>query len=495
MTVLGYQEIDGFLAGGKPPWPPVFLLFGEEVLYRRVQDKITAVLLGDDSHSAGLETLEGSDENILEALSKVNTFSLLAARKVVLLSDVRLFLTRQNEDRLWAKARQHLTADAFAKAARLFLEGLRLHGLTPEDLTPPADWEALLGAPPASGDWEWAKPLAAYCLEQGLRVGPTADPSEALEKAVTHGFPAGQHLIITSSLVDKRRRLFQTLQQQGVVVDCSVPAGDTKSDRAAQGAVLAQTVDERLAPLGKRMDREARQELFDLTGFDLRMVAANVDQLASFTGERMQITRADVRQVLTRTRRDPLYAFTDAVTDRNLSQALFLLRALLEGGDFDHPLPLLAAVANQMRRLLVAKTFAAGPHGRAWHHGCRYPAFQQQVLPGVKDFDEALRRQLEDWETALHQAAEAGQAPTPRRRGRPGSDLLLMAKSRSPFPVFRLLEKAERFARRELVEAMETLAEADQRLKRTGMPGRLVLEAAVIRICGPQGAGPSAEAR
>ena len=51
-------------------------------------------------------------------------------------------------------------------------------------------------------------------------------------------------------------------------------------------------------------------------------------------------------------------------------------------------------------------------------------------------------------------------------------------------------------ARRQLADGLSrTLAEADQRLKRTGMPGRLVLEAAVIRICGPQGAGPSAEAR
>ena len=68
---------------------------------------------------------------------------------------------------------------------------------------------------------------------------PTSEPTygiEALwikepvrEEAIAKGFPDGHHLIITTSLVDRRRRLFQALKENGMVIDCSVPGGERKA--------------------------------------------------------------------------------------------------------------------------------------------------------------------------------------------------------------------------------------------------------------------------
>jgi len=66
-------------------------------------------------------------------------------------------------------------------------------------------------------------------------------------------------------------------------------------------------------------------------------------------GERREITAEDVAAVLTRTKKDPLYELTNAVTDRDWEKSFFFLASLL-AGDI-HGLQALAAIANQVRKL------------------------------------------------------------------------------------------------------------------------------------------------
>ena len=371
-----------------------------------------------------------------------------------------------------------------AKAARYFRDGLSLRRLKWEDLEGRDDWQALLGDSPDGGDWSWARPVAAYCREKALGIPQASDPAQVLEEALAKGFPAGHHLVITTSLMDKRRSLFKALKDQGLIIDCSVPGGERKADREAQAAVLNRTVDDILARHKKKMGPDARQALYALTGFDLRTVMANVEKLVNFSGERPQIESSDVRQALVRTRRDPLYEFTNAVTDRDLERALFYLRSLFDSGEFDHPLPLLAAVTNQVRRLIMAKDFIRSPYGQAWHPGCRYPHFQQQVLPSVKAYDADLTGRLAEWQTALKPAEAArGKKKGTVKKRKITSDLPLMGRSRSPYPLYRTLVKAERFSRRELLAALAAVSQADRRLKRSGPGGRLILEQVIIGIC------------
>jgi DNA polymerase-3 subunit delta len=232
------------------------------------------------------------------------------------------------------------------------------------------------------------------------------------------------------------------------------------------------------------MGRDARQALYALTGFDLRTVAANVEKLVNFSGERPEISSDDVRRTLARTRRDPLYEFTNAVTDRDLERSLFYLRSLIDSGEFDHPLPLLAAVTNQVRKLIMAKDFARSTYGQEWRPGCSYPQFQQRVLPALKAYDAQLLERLAAWQTALKPVV-AVKAPKKGRaaKNKITSDLPLMGRSRSPYPVYRTLAKADRFTRRELLAALSAVSQADRRLKRTGPGGRLILEQVIIGIC------------
>ena len=483
MAVVRFEEADRYLASGKAPWPPIFLLYGEEVLVQKLLDKLIAVLLGKASRALHYESLEGSNENVPAALAALNTYSLLAAPKIVALTEARIFLSRRNEARLWQQAFDAARQENMAKAARYFRDGLGLRQRQFEDLEGRDDWQPLLGASPIGNDWAWARPILAFCREAGLVVPQASDPAQSLEEAIAHGFPGGHHMIITTPWIDKRRRLFKALDEHGLIIDCSVPGGDRKADRAAQSVVLDLTVDEILQQHRKTMTREARQALYALTGFDLRTVSTNVEKLVNYSGERSAISGDDVRGILERTRRDPLYEFTDAVTDRDLEKALFYLQSLLAGGEFDHPLPLLAAVANQVRKLLVAKAFTQSPFGRGWHPGCAYPLFQKQVLPDIKTFDTRLQERLDEWQTLLSVApaipAKGKRASTRKMT----SDLTLMGRARSPYPVYRTLIKTDRFTQRELLTALAAVSRADRRLKRSGVSGRRILEKVIMGIC------------
>jgi DNA polymerase-3 subunit delta len=500
MTDIHYQDLARFLqkegTRKAPAWPSVWLLFGEEMLYKKALEKVLAAILGDAPRHMTYEAIDGLNENVRGALERINTFSLLSDRKIVALTDARIFHSRQNLDRLWDQTARAGKAGEMKKAARLFLDFMSIHRLTLADLGG-ASPETVLKQSGAGDDMEWVPAVLDYCRQRGLDVPSAANPQQELQDAVERGFPSGHHLMITTDLVDKRRTLYKTIRENGMVVDCAVPKGDRKADRAVQDAALDAAVEDVLRDSGKRMDPAVRRVMYDMTGFDLRTVVASVEKLVNFIGDRHAIETADVRHALERTRRDPLYELTEAVSNRNLSQSLFFLQSLLTGGEFDHPLPLLAAITNQMRRLLVAKDFATSTFGRVWHAGCAYPQFQSQVMPAIKAFDEDLLAKIDAWDQALTPVpSSAGKKKrTGKKKTTAHSDLFLAGKGRSPYPIYKTLQKAERFTHLELTEAVRQLSEADRQMKRSGLSGQLILEQVIFSICQvEQSAKPSGKA-
>jgi DNA polymerase-3 subunit delta len=472
MAEIPYGRVAEVAARWRPQGPDeapaVILVHGEELLTRQVLDTLLERLLAGTSRAVGYEPLEGLNSNVPEALARLNTYSLLAGPRVVALTEARVFYGRQDQSKLRDKVRKAAREGQIPKAARYLMDLLGMAGLEVADVRPPAgDGADALGF--TGDDRGWLDPVLAHAREAGLQPAAGQDPEKELLEAMAKGFPPGHRLLITADSVDKRRKLYKQIQQSGLVVDCSVPRGDRKADRAAQEAVVDATLDGILKACGKRLEPAARAALLEMTGFELRLLAGNTEKLAHYVGAREAITAADVQACLVRTRQEPLYELTDAFTDRDLDRALLMLGRLLDGGEFDHPLPLLAAMVNQVRKLLMVKDFTASPHGRAWQPGCPYPRFQQQVLPAVRLYDEALASSLAD--------GDEGAAFK--------TDLTLSPGSRSPFPLFRLLQKAERFRAAELENALEVLYRADRRLKSSAGNGRLVLEQAQLAICRP----------
>ncbi len=477
MAEIPHKGLDAHLAEAKKKgFPPVYLLHGEEVLYKTALDAVVRALLPEGRKSLQYEPV--ADDNVYTALELVNTFSLMPGTKVVALLDSRIFYARQEEGTLLGKARDAYDDKNIKKAARLFLSLLGLQGLTLEDVADAGKRaDRLKGDADLLADSGWLDEIIDHCRDKKLSPAAPKDQGQDLQTAIEKGFPEGHHLIVTTDMIDRRRTLCKVMAEAGTVVDCAVPKGSRKADKEAQEAILRDRARAVLAPSGKRLEPAAHAAMVQRTGFDVRTFTAGLEKLIQFVGDRDRITPADVDEVLQRTRQDPIYELTGAVADRNLEGALFFVDSLFTAGLF--PLQILSAIVNQVRKLLVMRGFLESAHGGAWKRGMPYNAFQSAVIPAIKAYDADLTATLTGWESQISpQTDKKGKAGAKA----PASDLLILKNQKSPYPIYLLLQRAERFTTGELLGGLERLADADRRLKSTGGNPKIILETALIRI-------------
>jgi DNA polymerase-3 subunit delta len=270
-----------------------------------------------------------------------------------------------------------------------------------------------------------------------------------------------------------------------MAVDCSVPKGVRRADQMAQESILVEKMNSILANSGKTMNRMAYLALYEMTGFDLRTFCSNLEKLISWVGDRVEVTINDVESVLQRTKTDPIYELTNSLAERKADSALFFLDSILSSGI--HPLQMLAAMVNQIRKLLLAKDFVESPRGNNWQSACPYDYFQKTILPAIVEYDRELLKLLDDWQTMLSvepSSQKTGSLPKGKKTSRKTTTDLLIAKNpRNPYPIYLLFKKSDRFSRDMLINAMEVLAEVDRKLKTSTQSPKLILEKAILNIC------------
>ncbi len=491
MTEINYKEVKDYLKkSDKNGFAHVYLIFGEELLYKTVFEELLDKLVPAPTRGLNYESVDGASEKINEALQRINTYSLLQGTKVVAICDTQIFYSKLNEKALIEKAKTEYNNDNIQKAANYLLSLLGLLNLSFDDISKANRGKALkLDVDRLVGE-EWFDKTIDYCIEGGLTPSNGDDKGKLLQQAIEKGFPKDNHLIITADMVDKRKGLYKAINKCGMVVDCSVPKGERRADRMAQEKVLYENMETVLAKNKKRMDKAAIAAMFEMTGFNLRTFLNNLEKLISYVGERNSITIDDVKFVVKRTKKDPIFELTNAISDRNLEKALFFLNSLLP--QLDHPLQLFAAITNQVRKLLLIKGFVESRHGRAWNAGIRFDQFQRAVMPAIKEYDKDIVNRLEDWQSMLSKnvntvdkAAKKGKAKKGgSNKSKPSTDLLIAQNPNNPYPVYQMLLRSERFTTNELIEDLKRLSEADLRLKSTGGNPKIILEKVIFHICG-----------
>jgi DNA polymerase-3 subunit delta len=487
MPIINYRDLEKYLEKlGKNPFAPVYLIYGEEMLAQNAFDALLDTLVPAPERSINYEPLDGTQTNIHDLIDRVNTYSLLSGIKVVALRDSKIFYAGQDPGRLLESAKKAYDEDDFKKAAGHLQAMMSLSNLTFEDISQSNRQRSLRSINTVAADGAWLDELITYCRENNLSV-PSArgDDGRLLQLAIEKGFPANNHLIITTDVVDKRRRLFKVLSSRGVVVDCSVPKGDRRSDRAAQESVLTERMKAMLTAADKIMSRATYLALYEMTGFDLRGFCSNLEKLINFVGDRKEITITDVESVLQRTKIDPIYELTNALADRKPDSALFFLNAILATGI--HPLQVFAALINQVRRLLLAKDFVESPYGGNWQAACSYDYFQQRVMSAIVDYDRDLLDHLSGWQALLDEASDlrktGARLKSKKKKTKSTTDLLVAKNPKNAYPIYQLLKKSERFSKEELINAFAILNATDKKLKTEGRNPKLVLEKLIWEIC------------
>ena len=490
MSEINYKALKSYLKDLEEDretkgFAPVYLIYGEELLYKTAFEELLNALMPDVNRSLNYEPIGGANKNLQEAIERVNTYSLLSGTKVVAICDSEIFYSKQDEDKLLEKSKDAFDAKDMKKAADNLVSLLGLLKLSFDDVSRANRSKTLNLDADSLSDDRWLNKVIDYCVENSLPIPSGEDKAGLLQKTIEKGFPKGNHLIITTDLIDKRRKLFKTIRKNGMIIDCSVPKGDRRADKTAQEAVLSERMDAILGQFGKSMDEGAYRAMYEMTGFDLRTFSNNLQKLVSYIGDRKNITADDVESVLERTKKDPIYELTNAISERNIEKSLFFLDSLFE--DDVHPLQILAAIINQIRRLILVKGFLESAHGSSWHAGMKFGQFKNNVMPSIQAFDRDLLKQLETWNRMISKDADKDNQESmkmgEKKRSKTVTDLVISKNPNNPYPVYQMLLKSEMFTTDELIATLESLSQSDLRLKSTGQRPRLILEKAILSIC------------
>jgi len=461
----------------------VYLFWGEEFLYKTALEEFLDKIFTSSERRLNYSEIEDTHENIYDIVERLNTFSLLSGPKVVALKDTKIFYSSLDAVAFFEKAKAAYDVNNIRKASGYILNLMGKLKLTYEDLADKTDRnERLKYDPGAFGNDLWLEKIIDYCRDNRLMIPPGQDNADILQRAIENGFPRGNHLVITADMVDKRRTLYKYILKIGTVVNCSVPKGDRRADKTAQRAVLNDHLRDFLARAGKTIHTEAVDCLVEMTGFDLRTFTSNLEKLTSYVGTRTRISIDDVEEVLNRTQKDPLYELTNSIAERNIPHAIFFLNSLLS--DNFHPLQILAAITNQVRKLLVVRDFMESPHGNSWQGSqTSYQRFRDTVMPAMQLYDSELLNRLGDWDKMMI-AVEPDEAGKPSKgKAKTKTDLGIVKNPQNPYPVFQTAQRAQGFTLMELQTAVETLWDADLQMKSTAKNPRLIMENVILTIC------------
>lgn len=463
---------------------PVWLFFGDETLCAEAMEKAAALLVPEARKALNREVFDGAADPAGRVLESLLTLPLFPAPKVVEWRGARVFASKREGGAYLEKARAAHGEGDSAAAARYVLEFMSLSAISPEDLDPAAPGSAF----PAEARGPWLDETLALCRERGLVPAAAGDDSDLLADALEKGLPQGHHLLVSAEVADKRKRLYKTFEKAGVVVDCSLPRGNRSADKEAQRQIMRERSAQMLSPLGKTLEQGAFDALMERLGPDPAGFSSALAKLAAYAGERARITERDVEALVSRSREDRIYEFTNALLSRDAEAALTILGRLLSGEI--QATGAVGAAANQLRKLLAIKAFLKTPAASGYRRGMNPGAFERDIIPAIAAFDETIESLLSSWRAEASPPKASGEpapakgkakAPAPKKP-KAETDLFL-SRGAHPFALHQTFEKAGNFSEEELLAALSILLDADRRLKSTGQNPRLIVEAAVIAVC------------
>lgn len=469
MPEITHRDLDKHLKSGDS-FDQAILIFGDSCLSDTALAKLVSHIFKGKEPGINFEKFDGlSGSSVGNAIEFLMTRSFFPGPKLVCITDARIFESKEDLSGLVTKSKQAFDKDDKKKASKFLLKFIAESGIDFTSITA-LNFHEKLGV---SSDGQWAWQLINYINENVFTADEGQGDSAIIEKTIDKGLPKNHYLVLISDSVDKRKSGYKNFSSKALIVNCQIPKGDRKADKDAQDVIFREKAAEMLIPLKKSLDPQAFLALRDMTGDDLRVFSENLKLLAGFSGERQKITKEDVTKVLTRTRQDPIYEFTNSLGSRDLESSLFFLRSILDSGA--HPLQILASMINLIRRLLVFKSFCEGEKGNIWRKGMSYNDFQNSVMPAVTSTDSELTGIISNWFSAS--------VPSSSKKIPVAKTDLLMAKGASPYPLYLLFQKVTAFTMSELLFFFEELSKLDLKMKTSGGDNVLLVEALIIKIC------------
>lgn len=150
-------------------------------------------------------------------------------------------------------------------------------------------------------------------------------------------------LIFQGEKIDQRKKFFLDLKKNGKMVEYKRPYENQ----------LGLFIREEAAACDKRLEPAAVEMLAYFVGNNLQELAAQVEKVATYVGERQTIKVDDVRAIVSDTKVESVFDLANALGEKNLGRALRSLQTILRDGEA--PLMVLAMVTRHFRQLWRVK--------------------------------------------------------------------------------------------------------------------------------------------
>ena len=130
-------------------------------------------------------------------------------------------------------------------------------------------------------------------------------------------------LVLVAAALDRRGKMFKTLQKHATIVECGVVADLADAERFVRT---------RVAAAGAAIDPAAARMVAQRAGTDVRRLRADVERLMLYALGQKQITADDVREVTGPAALQDDWAMTNAIEAGRAGEALRQLALMLDAG-------------------------------------------------------------------------------------------------------------------------------------------------------------------
>lgn len=261
-------------------------------------------------------------------------------------------------------------------------------------------------------------------------------------------------LLISAGDVDKRRVFYKTIEKIGAIESFLAWSLDDK-DWAGQAEM---TTHKEFRARKKEISEEALTELVQAVGPHRQQLANEVEKLCLYVGERPAITSADINAIVSRNKQARAFALAEALGDRDLPRVLRTLDGELWEMKFDKDkseIGLLYGIISKVRAMVLMKEVVREgwlkPEREYFRFKTQFGNLPTDKLPTDKKFNPR----------ALH-----------------------------PFVAHKALLQCGNYTSSELVRAMGSLLECNQRLVTSSLDEALVLQQVLVEIVRGKGEKP-----
>jgi DNA polymerase III subunit delta len=428
------------------------LFYGEEFLVKQQVAELIRSALPEDVRDTNLTTLDGANLDISLLSTHVYTSSLFGGPRMLLVEQTAAFQAGSDNTKALTKALQAWNSGDTKVAFRAFGQYLALAQIP---IAERAAGEVVSeirsrGTAATSQNDEALSRLAEAFIESGT-LPTSAGAEKALEEMLDRDLPDDLTLVFTADSADSRKKLFKIVAKRGVVTECSV-------QKEKYGSGLDRTFFDRkvldtLSGAGKGIGKSALDKMYARCGSGMRTLNSELEKLITYLGDRDKVTDRDVEDLFSDFHQPSFFDLINGLHGGNLSKCLPALHESLKTAQ--HPLQIVGALAAEFRKIISARELLFTVLKAHWKPGMTYTGF-------VSVMNELRAQQPGLLDKKKHK--------------------ILGMKD---YPLFRLLQSAQKYPLDRLTGIMEAVLQVDIRMKSSALASRapeMILEDLLIKI-------------